>query len=377
MLFRTAFPPGQAPVEVLDPRAGEWVEGLCACLDGVDHEQPARAQCYARIEPESSALNITKPKELRMLPTNAHMDTSENQDHDTLHAKKMEAIGAVAVGIAHDFNNILCAITGFAELACDDAPEGTPLHHNLQQVLQAAVRARDLVGRILAFSRGNGPERKPIEIEPVVKEAARFLRASIPSTVEIRHSVEPELGLIVADPTQIHQILMNLGANAAHAMQRAGGTLEIRAQRTQLGPEFTKRHPSMACGPYLKLTVSDTGIGIPKDIGDKVFEPRFTTKPKGEGTGLGLSVVHSIVKGHGGVIELHSRAGRGTVIELYFPVVGESAVQLASPASDLLWSDRTRSRLVDDDPTPAAVARDLLKSPGHEVVTRTNSADAC
>jgi signal transduction histidine kinase len=243
-------------------------------------------------------------------------------------AQKMEAIGTLAGGIAHDFNNILGAIIGYTEIADLQVPGNNQAKGSLKEVLKAGRRARDLVKQILAFSRKSGQERMPIQIGPIVKEALKLLRSSLPTTIEIRQDIKSDTGIVEADPTQIHQIVMNLCANASHAMREKGGILEVGISNVEVGSwDSESGYLDMTPGNYLRLTVSDTGQGITPEVLERLFEPYFTTKEKGEGTGLGLSVVHGIVKNYGGTITAYSVPGKGTTFHVYLPVIqGEAEV---------------------------------------------------
>ena len=235
-------------------------------------------------------------------------------------AQKMEAMGTLAGGIAHDFNNILSSILGFTELAQMGVPEDHEIQSDLAEILHAGNRAKDLVQQILTFSRKTNLELKPVQVKLVVQEALRLLRASIPTTIDIRKKVENQ-SLVMGDPTQIHQVLMNLCTNAAHAMQETGGELYVDLSDAEIDHAFADEHPGLKPGPHLKLTVSDTGCGIPPHIVHQIFDPFFTTKTKGEGTGMGLSVVHGIVTGHGGAVTVYSEPNKGTIFNLFFPVI--------------------------------------------------------
>ncbi len=290
-------------------------------------------------------------------------------------SQKMEAIGTLAGGIAHDFNNILGAIMGYTELALLEAGEGR-LRENLEEVRAASRRAKDLVAHILAFSRQSEMARKPVDVSPIIKETLKMLRASLPSTIEIRQTFATGLGRILADPTQIHQVLMNLCTNAAHAMRERGGRLEIGLSQVQLDSEPLLRYFNIEPGKYLKLTVRDNGKGIDPSIRDKIFDPFFTTKERGEGTGMGLSVVHGIVTSHGGAIEVESEPGRGATFSLYFPVLEsvtetvEAAVAAAPP------SGRERVLLIDDEQALVELGSRILTYLGYQVTTSTSSVDA-
>jgi PAS domain S-box-containing protein len=293
------------------------------------------------------------------------------------HAQKMEAIGTLAGGIAHDFNNILTAILGYAELASFNMPEDSDAQNNIQQALKAARRAKDLVKQILAFSRQGQQERKPLDIRPIVKEGIKFLRASLPSTIEIRQSIEGELGVIEADPTQIHQVLMNLCTNASHAMRERGGILEVSLTKFDLLPGLSSPYPAMGPGPYLKLRVKDTGSGIPAEVLPKIFDPYFTTKEVGEGTGLGLAVVHGIIKSYKGGITVSSEPGKGTTFEIYIPRIETPKVPIPSDHKEPLpLGGRERILFVDDESAIAEIARSILEHLGYEVEVRTSSIEA-
>ena len=246
-------------------------------------------------------------------------------------AQKMEAIGALAGGIAHDFNNVLYAMIGFTELAVEDTPEGSLIRKNLNQVLQGAMRAKDMVQQILTFSRQSEAKKKPIKIQRVVKEALKLLRVSIPSTIEIRQDIDPACGPVLADQIQIHQVVMNLAINAYHAMREEGGALELRLTQEKIGPDDSDA--DLSPGTYLKLTVKDTGHGMDSALMKKIFEPYFTTKGVGEGTGMGLAMVHGIAKDHGGDIRVNSRMGEGTSFHFYLPVIETTPVEVKNLAS--------------------------------------------
>jgi two-component system, cell cycle sensor histidine kinase and response regulator CckA len=292
-----------------------------------------------------------------------------------LQAQKMQALGTLAGGIAHDFNNILFAMMGFAELALDEIPQGTTIHSNLNQILVAGRRAKDLVRQILTFSRQTDEVKRPVQIAPIVKETLKFLRASLPTTVEIRHAIDPQLGTILARPTQIHQILMNLCTNAAHAMREKGGRLTVTLNQVELDSEPSPQLTGISPGRYLKLTVSDTGHGMSQEIADRIFEPYFTTKRAGEGTGLGLAVVHGIVESHEGRIEMQTRAKRGTTFSVYLPVIDEVSPNQADDG-DIAPTGRETILVVDDEELLAAVTKQILESLGYRVAAETDSLEA-
>lgn len=292
-------------------------------------------------------------------------------------AQKMEAIGTLAGGIAHDFNNILAAIVGYTEMAHSRTPPESPVRRNLEQVLKASHRATDLVKQILAFSRQREQERRPLQIGSIVKEALKLLRSSLPTTIEIRYSLtgDREQGAVFADPTQIHQVLMNLCTNAAHAMRATGGLLNVTVAEIVI-PAAPAAHPlDLQPGPYVRLTVSDTGHGMEAAVMERIFEPYFTTKEVGEGTGLGLAVVQGIVKSHGGAITVQSEPGRGTTFEVLLPRI-ELELTQRMEAAELLPTGSERILFVDDEEVMVELGKDMLEPLGYRVTGRTNSFDA-
>lgn len=299
----------------------------------------------------------------------------ENLQAQLRHSQKMEAIGTLAGGIAHDFNNILAAIMGYTELGLLEAEEGV-LRDTLTEVRKASGRAKDLVAHILAFSRQGEMARTPVNVSPIIKETLKMLRASLPTTIEIKQTLGQDLGKIQADPTQIHQVLMNLCTNAAHAMREKGGVLEVSLVQVRLKDESILRTFALAPGNYLKLTVRDTGQGIEPLILAKVFDPFFTTKNRGEGTGLGLSVVHGIVTSHGGGIDVQSVPGEGTSFILYFPVLESVSETVDAAVSDAPPTGRERVLLVDDEAALIEMGERILVYLGYQVTSRTSSIEA-
>ena len=255
------------------------------------------------------------------------------------HAQKMEALGTLAGGIAHDFNNILAAILGYTELAQREIPVASPVGAWLQKVLTASHRAKALVQQILAFSRRTPVARTPVSLTAVLRETLPFLRALLPSTIALEDSCTSEATPVLADATQLQQILMNLGTNARDAMGDTGGRLALSLEVVAVDAAFAATHPALHAGPYVRLTVQDSGPGIPPAVLARIFEPFFTTKEVGHGTGLGLSVVHGIVEGHDGAILVESTLGQGTTFTIYLPRLEERAEGDAPPAVE----DRLRT----------------------------------
>jgi PAS domain S-box-containing protein len=281
--------------------------------------------------------------------------------------QKMEALGTLAGGIAHDFNNILLAIQINTELTLAGDNEVSQVAERLGQVLEAARRGKDMVKQIIAFSRQKEQERQPAEIPPIIREAIEFLRVSMPKTIEISEKIEAESAMAMADPTQIHQVLINLGSNAAYAMREKGGTLEIGLSETFLDEETASGHIDLKPGPYLCLAVKDTGHGMAPEILDRIFEPFFTTKKRGEGAGMGLAVVHGIVKSHGGAITVASELGKGTIFTIYLPrIIGPRQVMEEKRQPFPLGNERVL--FVDDEAIQVRAMNKLLKHLGYQVV---------
>jgi PAS domain S-box-containing protein len=292
-------------------------------------------------------------------------------------AQKMEAIGTLAGGIAHDFNNILSAIIGYGEMLdlfhSAECPQVKP---DLKEILKAAFRAKDLVQQILTFSRKTKQDRMSLDILPVIKESLKFLRASLPSTIEIIQSLDPKLGPVFADPTQMQQVVMNLCTNAAHAMRDRGGVLEVRLTEVVIGEENGEKVLKLAPGLYARLTVKDSGRGIPPEILPKIFDPYFTTKEMGEGTGLGLAIVEGIVQGHGGAITVESDPDVGTVFQVFIPILERHEIDLPPITTTQIPRGQGRILLVDDEPALTNMGQEILINLGYEVEALSSSATA-
>ena len=290
-------------------------------------------------------------------------------------AQKMQAIGTLAGGIAHDFNNILAVIMGYTELTTYDLPPTSPAWHNLQQVLAASKRAKDLVQQILTFGRKTEQERKPIPLAPLIAEALKLLRASLPTTIAISQELPVDTGVVLADPTQMQQVLLNLCTNAEHSMRETGGRLYVRLDSVEVDAAFAGHQPGLRPGPYLCLTVRDTGCGMAPEVLGRIFEPFFTTKNVGEGTGMGLAVVHGIVTSHGGAITVQSTPGSGTTFAIYLPRL-PAATEADIHPEDLLPCGKGRILFVDDEAAIAHLGQALLEPLGYEVVVSTSSLAA-
>ncbi len=287
-------------------------------------------------------------------------------------AQKMEALGTLVGGIAHDFNNILTAIVVSAELARADEQGPAGADRYLSLVLDAAGRGKELVKQVLAFSRKKEREAKPVKLADVVREALKFLRASLPATIDIRAEIGAEDAVTLADPTEIHEVLMNLATNAAHAMGDGGGTLTVGLAAVDVDEDAAGRCPGLKPGPFIRLTVEDTGCGIPPGILSRIFDPFFTTKPQGEGTGMGLAVVHGIVSGSGGAISVASQVGKGTMFRVYFPRFLEASPKPVEASPKPIPTGHERVLLVDDEPGQASSLRDVLEKLGYSASFETD-----
>ena len=291
-----------------------------------------------------------------------------------MQSQKMESVGNLAGGIAHDFNNILSSIIGFTELSLDDVEKGTHIEDNLQEVYAAGKRAKDLVKQILAFARQSDEERKPIQVDLIIKEVLQFIRSSIPTTIEITQNIESE-SLIMGSSTQVHQILMNLCTNAAYAMENEGGTLEVSLQDITVDRSANWKSMDLKLGDYIEIKVSDTGTGIQPEILKNIFEPYFTTKGPGEGTGMGLAMVHGIVDSYGGKIMVDSILGKGTIFTIYLPITRKRGDHRAYESEELP-SGTERVLFVDDEASIAKMGRQVLERLGYKVTIRTSTVEA-
>ena len=298
---------------------------------------------------------------------------SENQLQQVM---KLQAIGTLAGGIAHDFNNILFPIVGYTELTMDDIPADSQARKNLEEVLKASNRAKELVQQILTFSRQNGQERKPLKVQILIKEAIKLLRATIPSSIEINSSVDENCASVKGDPTQIHQVIMNLCTNAYHALQETGGKIEVSLKEADLSYEQSLERVGMKVGRHLNLTVKDNGHGMPPEVLERIFEPYYTTKEQGRGTGLGLSVIHGIIKNHGGDISVNSRPGAGSTFSVYLPAIDDVDLEAETVETASATNGNERILLIDDEEQIIALERRILEGLGYKVTSKTDSEEA-
>ncbi len=290
-------------------------------------------------------------------------------------ARKMEAIGTLAGGIAHDFNNILAVIQGYTELAKLQSTVGSQTEEYLQQIMLAGIRAKELVKQILAFSRHVETAKVPLQVASIVKEVLKLPRSSLPTTITIEQDIDEESGMILADPTEIHQIIMNICTNAFHAMEPTGGILSVRLQRTFLYGPSLENVSNMQPGNFLQLSIGDTGPGIDPDIQGKIFEPFFTTKEVGKGTGMGLAITHGIVKSCGGFISCNSQEEKGTVFSINFPLLHEPSL-LESQVVKKNYSGTEHILFVDDEKMLTDIGKIMLEQFGYSVTVSTSSIEA-
>ena len=288
---------------------------------------------------------------------------------------KMEAIGTLAGGIAHDFNNILGAILGYAEMAREDCLSGTVNPSDIDKVILAGQRAKELVKQILAFSRQAETEKIPVRLSSIVKESIKLLRSSIPTTIDIQYDIDSETSLVLADPTQIHQVVMNICTNAYHAMEADGGTLSLSLKNQVITPQDTGNDADVKPGQFVQLSVKDTGSGIAKEIQEKIFDPYFTTKEAGKGTGMGLAIAHGIVKSYEGFITCRSECGTGTVFEINLPALPEQTVP-EKKEGNVIPIGIERILFIDDEEILAKMGQTMLERLGYTVTVQMSSIEA-
>lgn len=309
-----------------------------------------------------------------LLHTQAQLRQAQRSER-LRHTQKLEAIGTLAGGIAHDFNNILGAILGYTDLVLHQSTLDDTTRLYLQQVFASGNRAKELVKQILTFGRKSEPLRQPVHLDEIVEEALSLLRATLPATITIQHDIDKSVDTIDADATQIHQVLMNLGTNAEYAMRNLNGFFEVRLDAVEVDEAIIARHAALRPGPHARLTVRDTGHGMTPDVLARIFEPFFTTKDVGEGTGMGLAVVHGIVTNHGGSISVRSSPREGTIFEIYLPQHSSAtscSVSLEAP----ILNGNGSILFVDDEEAIALLGQGMLEHLGYEVAVFTSSLAA-
>lgn len=290
-------------------------------------------------------------------------------------SQKMESIGTLAGGIAHDFNNILFPIIGHTEMLMEDVGEQSPFHSSLNKIYSGAMRAKNLVNQILTFSRQDKNELKPMKMQPIIKEVLLLIRSTIPAMIKINQDISPDCGVIRADPTQLHQIIMNLTTNAYHAMEETGGELTITLKKIELG-KYDLLTTNMKPGTHACLSVADTGMGMDKNLTEKIFDPFFTTKETGKGTGMGLSVVHGIVTGMGGAVQVYSEPGKGTQFNVYFPLEKSCVTEQNIENIDPVVGGVEKILLVDDEQAILTMEKRMLERLGYQVTPYGSSIEA-
>jgi len=312
--------------------------------------------------PHEGAADVTRRKRAKEAQ---RVQERERDEMQLQQAAKMEAIGRLAGGIAHDFNNILGAILGYGELAQNNLGEGSAVRHQIDQVMHAGMRGKELVDRILAFSRSGVGERVPVPVQSVVEEALELLSASLPARVRLERRLDAADLAVVGDATQFHQVVMNLCTNAVHAMERAG-VLTVSLEGVVVGERRLLSHGTLSAGVYVRLLVSDTGGGISPAVLKRIFDPFFTTKRVGDGTGLGLALVLGIVADFGGVIDVETQLGLGTSFTIWLPAAGPMPTLLAESAGELPRGNGETIMIVDDERALVALAEETLAGLGYE-----------
>jgi two-component system cell cycle sensor histidine kinase/response regulator CckA len=353
---------------------------LTAYADNETLERAKATQPYGYIiKPfDERSLQATIEMALHKYCSDKRMKHLESQLRQT---QKMEALGTLAGGIAHDFNNLLTVILGYTELSMRRLPENNEARRSIEHVFIAAKRAKELVEQILSFSRQNEEKRDPLQISLIVNEVLSLLRSSLPPFIIIRNGLKANRSMVKADSSQIHQVIMNLCTNAVHAMKEKGGILKVSLEDVDIGPGINPSPPgshiydNLKPGAYVCLSVSDTGHGMENDVAARIFEPYFTTKNPGEGTGMGLPLVRGIVESHGGIINVHSTRGKGTNFKVFLPRVNSTA-RPQSTASELIQGGNERILYIDSESVLVELARELLEQLGYTIVGKTDSLNA-
>ncbi|SHO53751.1 hybrid sensor histidine kinase/response regulator [Desulfopila aestuarii] len=332
---------------------------------------------YARLAHDEQGNEIYPTSCIDITERQKALIEREQLERQLQQAHKMESIGTLAGGIAHDFNNILGAILGYAEMAQEGSPAGSMVRKDIEQVIKASHRAKDLVKQILSFSRQAETDYIPLQPAVIIKEALKMLRSSLPTTIDIQQDIDPEAGPILADPTQIHQIINNLCTNAFHAMEETGGTLNISLKKRELFPADLISEPHVQPGHFVEISVGDSGPGIAPEIINKIFDPFFTTKEVGKGTGMGLAIIHGIAKKSGGLVSCKSSPGEGATFYVYIPVYATTTHREAETTPlELIQTGVEHILFIDDEEMLAEMGRTMLERLGYSVTVETNSIEA-
>jgi len=319
--------------------------------------------------------NIFKQKQLKA--EHHRIEGQKKQlEMELYQSQKMEAIGTLAGGIAHDFNNILSIILGNSELAMDSLDDHSPIRQNLEQIFEAGNRAKEITYQLLSFCRKGDSKQHPLNLNTIVEKSLKLMRASLPSNIEIHHNLLDDVHTVLGDATQIHQILINLCTNASHAMEGRGGRIDVGLKNISIPASRISQYNGMVPGKYIKLAVTDTGHGIDPQIMDQIFDPYFTTKDVGKGTGMGLSLVQGIVKNHGGEIRVASELGHGTTVTILIPIIDEAENDVDVSASAELATGTERILLVDDEAMIVDVMTQFLSQLGYQTTSMTDSTAA-
>ena len=338
--------------------------------------QAANNALEKRVEDRTKQLTVANKDLKKEIEVRRHHEKEKTKlESHLLHLQKMETIGTLAGGIAHDFNNILTPILGYTEMALEELSDESTLRYDVEQINNAAVRGKDLVQQILTFSRQVDFDKKPLQLHLVVKEVMNLIRASFPSNIEIRQELDTDCGTILADATQMHQIIMNLSTNSLHAMMNNGGILKIKLDALEIDDKKFRAAAKIKQGKYVRLTISDTGVGMDKQTIDRIFEPFFTNKEVGAGSGLGLSVVHGIVNNNNGAIQVKSKPGHGTTFMIYLPqysTLGTKDGQIAEKTR----KGKENILFVDDEKEITYMGKKMLESLGYTVDIRTDGFSA-
>lgn len=347
-------------------------EGSCQGFESKRYKKNGR---LVEVSISTSVYNDDRGRPSGMLTILRDISEQKRLEARLRHSQKMEAIGTLASGIAHDFNNILSIILGNSELALYGLPKSKPSYVFLDEIRIASLRAKDVVRQLLSFRGKSEESRYPLNVVPIVRETLRLLRSSIPANVEFRQNISRNTFTILGEPTQIHQVMLNLCTNAAHAMEKKGGYLDILLENKEITPQDQELYPDLQAGKYLKLSVSDTGHGIPPGHIERIFEPYFTTKDVGKGTGMGLSVVHGIIKNHEGILKVRSQMDQGTTFDIFLPAIRAEEKKRFRIEQEYPTGNES-ILLVDDDDSILRLEKEMLTRFGYRVETCNNPLEA-